>query len=669
MSKRNKLLVVKAQKHSWLVPVFLVLVLLFGCEQNLFDTIVADIVMRTVEQITITSPNGSEVFSKADTITFRWTSRIGGGKVSISVYDGVNTIIVVPSIENGQTNFYQWVNNGLDNGDYSVRVSLESDSTIFDESDAVFAIRDLAVGSPNPGDVFAVGSTIPVRWSSGLASGTVKLELKRSGIVERTIASGVSVLSQAHDYIIPAGISASSDYRVSVTYEDNPAITQNSAVFGILMGITVNTPPELTNYLIGDSSNITWSSLFAGSVKIELLKNGVLDTVIAANTTNDGSHTWAVDTVSTSGGDDYTIKISTVTTPALTTETGALEIRRWESWEYATSVSSTDMHMYGNVLAYKDNTDKKLKTRAYSMSAKSWSDYKMGNVSPGEAGPISRLIKDGYYNYLHIAFSDLSNSGKADVAMAYSVSWMSLPGFASANAVSHLDFCYGGSRDVYYMGYRHDVVGSPLYLSKFSGTAWSLLGEIVSNGVHISLDKDLSGKPYILYRDLSGTDKRFRVKKYSSGTGTGITFSDLGIPDESSTKNSYRDQSYKLIADPAGNPVVMFYEYDYTLKIRRWNGTSWNTLYSQPGFLYKNATLGMLSDGTPILAFFDNSDSMNNRVRVFRHKTGTTWDDLGSLNHTLIGGLEISSIGMDAVIAVADHYSSPQYKVAVYRYK
>lgn len=60
---------------------------------------------------------------------------------------------------------------------------------------------------------------------------------------------------------------------------------------------------------------ITWASSLGGNVKIELLKAGVLDTVISASTANDGSVDWIVPFGQTVGA-DFTVRITSVEQPA-----------------------------------------------------------------------------------------------------------------------------------------------------------------------------------------------------------------------------------------------------------------------------------------------------------------------------------------------------------------
>ncbi|MEX1115624.1 MAG: M6 family metalloprotease domain-containing protein [Akkermansiaceae bacterium] len=59
---------------------------------------------------------------------------------------------------------------------------------------------------------------------------------------------------------------------------------------------------------------ITWDSNIVGNVNIELLKGGVLDTVLATNAPNSGSFIWNVSSTSRPGS-DYSVRISSLTNP------------------------------------------------------------------------------------------------------------------------------------------------------------------------------------------------------------------------------------------------------------------------------------------------------------------------------------------------------------------
>ena len=60
------------------------------------------------------------------------------------------------------------------------------------------------------------------------------------------------------------------------------------------------------------TESITWSSVnLTGNVKIELYKDGTLDSTLTADTANTGSYSWAIDSELTEA-DDYKIRITSL---------------------------------------------------------------------------------------------------------------------------------------------------------------------------------------------------------------------------------------------------------------------------------------------------------------------------------------------------------------------
>ncbi len=83
-----------------------------------------------------------------------------------------------------------------------------------------------------------------------------------------------------------------------------------SAVWGGLVpSLTVTAPNTAVSLTLNSTYQITWSSQnFNGNVKISLYNNGVLSSVLAANTYNTGSYSWTVP-ASLAVGSTYKIKI------------------------------------------------------------------------------------------------------------------------------------------------------------------------------------------------------------------------------------------------------------------------------------------------------------------------------------------------------------------------
>lgn len=124
----------------------------------------------------------------------------------------------------------------------------------------------------------------------------------------------------------PSGLSAG-------TYTDTVTVTAPGATnspqtatvtFRVYTGLQLQTPAGGEQWFCGMTEPIRWKTSVAGTnVKIELLKGGALQSVIATSVANTGSYDWTVpgDVVP---GTDYQVRISTI--DALYSDTNALPL-------------------------------------------------------------------------------------------------------------------------------------------------------------------------------------------------------------------------------------------------------------------------------------------------------------------------------------------------------
>jgi len=197
-----------------------------------------------VNTITVTSPNGGEVWELGSTQTIRWTyTGTLGTKVRIELYwKGVLSRVIASSasIGNGGSGSYTWtVPVGQKKGPgYKVKVSSTRKSYYNDMSDKEFTITNaeptssITVTSPNGGETWQAGSVQTIRWTySGNPGTAVKIELLKGGVVNQTITSSASVGSNGsgfYSWTVPLSLGAGSDYRIRVTSTSNGAYTDTS---------------------------------------------------------------------------------------------------------------------------------------------------------------------------------------------------------------------------------------------------------------------------------------------------------------------------------------------------------------------------------------------------------------------------------------------------------
>ncbi len=188
---------------------------------------------------------------------------------------------------------------------------------------------NITVTAPNGGEQWQQGTAQNITWSSTGVTGNVKIELYKTGKVISTIAASV-VNSGTYSWNIPATQAVGTDYRVKISSVAVATLTgQSAADFAITAGgtqtpaITVTAPNGGVQWQRGIAHTITWtSSGITGNVKIDLLKAGTQDSVIAASVANNGTYSWTIPATQVAAT-DYRVKVSSVTTVTVSDSSNA----------------------------------------------------------------------------------------------------------------------------------------------------------------------------------------------------------------------------------------------------------------------------------------------------------------------------------------------------------
>ncbi len=197
------------------------------------------ITQPTPAYITVTSPNGGETFNIDDTMPVRWNySPDSGTRVWIDLYKGSQ---FYKRFKGGQDvandgNHDEIITDDIQSGsDFRVRVTSTSNSSINDESDNNFIITQTAaayitVASPNGGETFKVGDTMPIRWNHSPDSGDrVWIDLYKDGQFYKRLKNGQDVDNDgSHDEILTSEFQLDENYRVRITSTSNYSIRDES---------------------------------------------------------------------------------------------------------------------------------------------------------------------------------------------------------------------------------------------------------------------------------------------------------------------------------------------------------------------------------------------------------------------------------------------------------
>jgi hypothetical protein len=226
---------------------------------------------------------------------------------------------------------------GLVNNDDTVRIRQTSSVSYNATTDATLTIGGvsgvfsgttleligLVVTSANGGESWQSGTTQIIRWDYAANPGTyVKIELLKGGVLNKTLTTFARTSSRFYNWKIPATQTPGVDYSIRITSKTSPAFTDTSDSTFTVLGpsVTLTSPNGGENWAPATTQTIRWA--YAGSpgtsLKIELLKGGVLNRVITTfASTSRGYYSWKVPATQ-AAGTDYSIRITSKTNPSCT---------------------------------------------------------------------------------------------------------------------------------------------------------------------------------------------------------------------------------------------------------------------------------------------------------------------------------------------------------------
>ena len=185
----------------------------------------------------------------------------------------------------------------------------------------ILPLNTLTVSSPNGGETIAGGTTHTIAWAySGDPGRRVRIELLENNTVNSVIAAATSIGSDgvgSFTWIVPRTLPAGTAYtiRVASTTVAKASDTSDSSFAIAAPTITVMAPDggNIWSRVIPQTIQWRYTGNPGGSVRIELLKNGEVDRLIAANapvgTGGLGSFIWAIP-IRVRNGSDYAIRIT-----------------------------------------------------------------------------------------------------------------------------------------------------------------------------------------------------------------------------------------------------------------------------------------------------------------------------------------------------------------------
>ncbi len=221
-------------------------------------------ISEPIPDITVTSPNGGEVWYINSIYNITWTSFATSGDVHIeySTNNGSNWSDVIASTTDDGT--HPWTIPDAPSSNCLVRIS-ETDGNPSDTSDAVFEIAPtpyITVTYPNGGDSLYADSSYDITWTTNLTTERIKIEYSTNlGTDWSEIIASKPADTLAYSWTVPNTPSDSCLVRISDSATGFPSDVSDAA-FTILPipYVTITSPNGGEVWYIDSTYDITWTS-------------------------------------------------------------------------------------------------------------------------------------------------------------------------------------------------------------------------------------------------------------------------------------------------------------------------------------------------------------------------------------------------------------------------
>src|SRR5437899_222880 len=250
--------------------------------------------------VTVTAPNGGEVWGVGTAKTITWTKAGTFATVKLEYStDNFATASLITASTDAAAGTYAWTVPDNISPTVKVRVTSNADATLVDTSDANFKIvGSLTLTAPNGGEKWGVSTVQNITWTKTGSIANVKLEYSGNGTFSDAVVIAASTPAGALTYAWTVPDALSTTVKVRITDASDATVGDASdATFTILAGFTLSSPNGGEVWTVGSSQNITWTT--GGSVtnvKLEYSTDGgsTYPNVIVASTPNTATFGWTV---------------------------------------------------------------------------------------------------------------------------------------------------------------------------------------------------------------------------------------------------------------------------------------------------------------------------------------------------------------------------------------
>ncbi|MEI6348294.1 MAG: FlgD immunoglobulin-like domain containing protein [Bacteroidota bacterium] len=254
--------------------------------------------------ISVTYPNGGEVWEKCTSPNLTWTA--GGTSGTYRISYSTNNGSAWTLLTSTSSTSYTWSPvNITPSTSCLIKIDDNGSTTIKDSSNAVFTVTpndDIIITSANGGEQWQAGSTQTISWVSAATSSYFNVYYSiDNGVNWNTIITNTS--AHSYNWTVPNSPSSICLIRV-IDYYNSCIDDQSNSTFSITPGTPRLLTPNgnLTMYY-AQNYNITWTNQYFNGTYVSLnysIDSGATWQPIASVTNNTGSYSWSVPNVASS---------------------------------------------------------------------------------------------------------------------------------------------------------------------------------------------------------------------------------------------------------------------------------------------------------------------------------------------------------------------------------
>ncbi len=268
--------------------------------------------------LTLTAPNGGEIFLNQSNININWVSTgISNIKIEYSIDNGSSWALITSNITANSGN-YLWNIPNITSNQCKIKVTeLNHSPALSDQSDNNFTINSptLLIIKPNGGEWWYGGDTVKIEWFTNLLWLDIAYSID-NGNNWIDIDSNVKAFTGYYNWVVPELSSPNCLVKLSDAIDGIPSVQSANKFFIFQRAIKITQPIEGENWTVSTSHIIKWTNISQIiNVKIEFsTDNGLNWTVLSQSTpASNGLFYWQ--TPSTPSP-NCRIRISDVANPA-----------------------------------------------------------------------------------------------------------------------------------------------------------------------------------------------------------------------------------------------------------------------------------------------------------------------------------------------------------------